>query len=177
MMLEQIIDRIYGVPPDAVVLEQAAANTVVARICPAGTPASRAKVHAPMKPRTLVTRLLPPPVMDRLRRETELALEPEDRVLPPAEIIAAVAACDALLQSLPADRSAWPAAVASLRFRHSAGAWSPCRMAGKSMWKNRYPQGFPSITWVKSAYPLLVSTEMMAIRCGRRGKAVCLLRS
>ena len=53
-----------------------------------------------MKPRTLVTRLLPPPVMDRLRRETELALEPEDRVFAPAEIIAAAAACEALLPTV-----------------------------------------------------------------------------
>ncbi len=53
-----------------------------------------------MKPRTLVTRLLPPPVMDRLRRETELALEPEDRALAPAEIIAAAAGCEALLPTV-----------------------------------------------------------------------------
>jgi len=53
-----------------------------------------------MKPRALVTRLLPPAVMDRLRRETALALEPADRVLTPAELIAAIAPCDALLPSV-----------------------------------------------------------------------------
>ncbi len=53
-----------------------------------------------MPPRTLVTRRLPPAVMARLRQETRLELEPEDRPLTKAGIIAAVAACDALLPTI-----------------------------------------------------------------------------
>ncbi len=53
-----------------------------------------------MIPRTLVTRRLPPAVMARLRSETQLALEPEDRALTKSGIIAAVSSCDALLPSI-----------------------------------------------------------------------------
>ncbi len=53
-----------------------------------------------MNPRTLVTRLLPPAVMARLQSETQSVREPEDHTLAKAEIIAAVASCDALLPSI-----------------------------------------------------------------------------
>ena len=50
-----------------------------------------------MKPKVYLTRLLPPAVMDRLARETELAWHAEDRVATKAEIIAGARGCEALL--------------------------------------------------------------------------------
>ncbi len=49
------------------------------------------------KPKTYLTRPLPPAVMERLRRETDLAGNPDDRVATPQEIIAGVRDRDALL--------------------------------------------------------------------------------
>ena len=50
-----------------------------------------------MKPKVFLTRRLPPVVMDRLARETDLAWNAEDRVAAKAEIIAGVHGRDALL--------------------------------------------------------------------------------
>src|SRR5688572_2601812 len=50
-----------------------------------------------MKPRVFLTRPLPPAVMDRLVRETDLAWNTEDRVTTKAEIINGLRGRDALL--------------------------------------------------------------------------------
>ena len=50
-----------------------------------------------MKPKVYLTRLLPPAVMARLERETDLAWQKEDRVATKAEIIAGMKGRDALL--------------------------------------------------------------------------------
>ena len=50
-----------------------------------------------MKPKVYLTRLLPPAVMERLERETDLAWQREDRVATKAEIIAGAKGRDALL--------------------------------------------------------------------------------
>ncbi|MEQ6121053.1 D-glycerate dehydrogenase [Reichenbachiella sp. MALMAid0571] len=50
-----------------------------------------------MRPKVFLTRELPPKVMERLRQETELEMNTEDRVLSKEEIIKAVKGKDALL--------------------------------------------------------------------------------
>ena len=50
-----------------------------------------------MKPKVYLTRLLPPAVMERLERETQLTWHREDHVATKAEIIAGAKSCDALL--------------------------------------------------------------------------------
>src|ERR1035437_7946043 len=50
-----------------------------------------------MKPKVFLTRQMPPAVMDRLERETNLAWHPEDRVATKLEIIAGMKGRDALL--------------------------------------------------------------------------------
>jgi glyoxylate reductase len=53
-----------------------------------------------MKPRTLVTRQLPPAVMSRLANEIIPTGNPADRVMTKAEIIAAIPTCEALLPTI-----------------------------------------------------------------------------
>jgi len=50
-----------------------------------------------MKPKVFLARQLPPAVMERLERETELVWHREDRVATRAEVIAGLKNCDALL--------------------------------------------------------------------------------
>ena len=50
-----------------------------------------------MKPKVFLTRQLPPAVMERLERETDLAWHREDRVATRAEVIAGMKGCTALL--------------------------------------------------------------------------------
>lgn len=53
-----------------------------------------------MKPRTLVTRQMPPAVMARLNDEILPAALPADRVMTKAEILAAIPTCEALLPTI-----------------------------------------------------------------------------
>jgi glyoxylate reductase len=53
-----------------------------------------------MKPKLLLTRILPEPAMRKLEPEFELIVNPEDRVMTKAEIIAAIPDCEILLSLL-----------------------------------------------------------------------------
>lgn len=55
------------------------------------------KLRRPVKPQVYLTRQLPPAVMERLARETELTWHSEDRVATKAEIITGARGCAALL--------------------------------------------------------------------------------
>jgi glyoxylate reductase len=54
-------------------------------------------IKKPLKPKTYLTRVLPPTVMDRLRQETDLGWNPEDRVATPREIIDGLTGRQALI--------------------------------------------------------------------------------